>query len=43
MLDEKNEEIEQKEAKIHKLQGEKLENVKELRKLQLHNERIRRE
>lgn len=43
MLDEKNEEIEQKDQKIGKLQREKLGNVKELRKLQLENDRIKRD
>ena len=43
MLDEKNEEIEQKDVKIGKLQREKLANVKELRKMQLENEANRRE
>lgn len=43
MVDEKTEELEQREKQIAQLQKDKLENAKELRKMHLENEALKRE
>lgn len=43
MVDEKTEELEQREKQIAQMQKDKLENAKELRKLHLENEAMKRE
>ena len=43
MLDEKTEELEQREKQIAQLQRDRLENAKELRKVQLESDALKRE